>query len=36
MTAVLPKLRAQAIANDGERNVAVIGGGRPAWRRRSS
>ncbi len=27
MTAVLPKLRAQAIANDGERNVAVIGGG---------
>ncbi len=26
MTAVLPKLRAQAIANDGERNVAVIGG----------
>lgn len=27
MTAVVPKLRAQAIANDGERNVAVIGGG---------
>ncbi len=27
MTAVLPKLRAQAIASDGERNVAVIGGG---------
>jgi len=27
MTAVLPKLRAQAIANDGEHNVAVIGGG---------
>ncbi|RHA72802.1 putative selenate reductase subunit YgfK [Collinsella sp. AM43-1] len=27
MTAVLPKLRAQAIANDAERNVAVIGGG---------
>ena len=27
MTAVLSKLRAQAIANDGERNVAVIGGG---------
>ena len=27
MTAVLPKLRAQAIANDSERNVAVIGGG---------
>lgn len=27
MTAVLPKQRAQAIANDGERNVAVIGGG---------
>ena len=35
MTAVLPKLRAQAIANDAERNVAVIGGG-PVWRRRSS
>ena len=27
MTAVLPKLRAQAIANDSDRNVAVIGGG---------
>ena len=27
MTTVLPKLRAQAIANDAERNVAVIGGG---------
>lgn len=27
MAAVLPKLRAQAIANDGDRNVAVIGGG---------